>query len=69
MGNVSEAGSWVIFEIIVLFHNKINSDLNNFGEQVTTDSPQLPVIFTREWIQGIKKYIIPFFHTGRAYSA
>jgi len=57
MGIVGEVGSWVIFEIIVIFHNRINSDLNNFAEQVIADSPQLPVIFTREWIQCIKKYM------------
>lgn len=48
MGNVREVGSWVIFEITVIFHNKINSDLRKFGEQVVTDFPQLPVISTGE---------------------
>lgn len=55
--------------MIVIFSPQINSDLNNFGEQVITDSPQLLLSFTTERLHAIEKYIIQFLHTGKAYSA
>jgi len=48
---------------------KKKGDSNNLGEQVTSDSPQPPVTFTREWLQAIRRYIIQNVSTGKAYSA
>lgn len=69
MGKVGEVCGWVIFEITVIFHNKINSDLSKFGEQVLTDFPQLPVISTGEGRRVFKTYWVGLFQPGKASSA